>query len=277
MTARRGGALAAAVWMVDRVHRSAARLRADALVAVASGLADVDVLVLHVADRADAGAAVHRHHPHLARGQAQGGPLALLRHELDRGAGGAAELAAAAGRELDVVDHGARRDVAQRQAVADLDVGVRPRLHRAAHAQTLRREDVALLAVGVVEQRDVGGPVGVVLDRGDLGRHAVLLPLEVDDAVLALGAAAAVAAGDAPVRVAPAALRESLDQRLLRLAARDLRAVGPGGEAPAGARGLVFLDGHRYSLSSSGVEPRARKPSPPRKQGATRASHASDR
>src|SRR5262249_19826262 len=117
MTTRRGRALAATVRVVDRVHRGAARLRADALVTVAPRLAHVDVLVLDVADRADAGAALDRHHPHLARGQAQRGPLALLRHELDRGAGGAAELAATAGRELDVVHHGAGRDVANRQAV----------------------------------------------------------------------------------------------------------------------------------------------------------------
>src|SRR6185312_8190168 len=249
MPARRGRSLAAAVRVVDRVHRGAARLGANALVTVAPRLADVDVLVLHVADRADAGAAVDRDHAHFPRGQAQRGPLALLRHKLDRSAGGAAELAAAAGRELHVVHHGARRDVAQRQAVAHLDVGARTRLHHGAHAQTLRRKDVALLAVGVVQQRDVGGAVRVVLDRGDPGRHAVLLALEVDEAVLALGPAAAVTARYATVRVSPAALLQTGDERLLGLAARDLGAVRPGGEAPAGTRGLVFLDGH-YSLNS---------------------------
>src|SRR5205807_10264344 len=48
-----GLALAAAVWVVDRIHRRAARLRPDALVAVTARLADRDVLVLGVAERPD--------------------------------------------------------------------------------------------------------------------------------------------------------------------------------------------------------------------------------
>src|SRR5436309_16056834 len=244
VAARSGRALAAAVRVVDGVHRGAASLRALALVAVAPGLPDVDVLVLHVSDRAHGGAAIHADHAHLARGETEGRALALLRHQLDRGAGGAAHLAAAAGLELDVVHDRARGDVPERKRVADDDVGIGPGDHRGAHPQPRRGEDVALLAVGVVEQRDVGGAVGVVLDRGDLGRDPVLRALEVDDAVPALGPAAAVARGDAAVRVAPAGLGEAADERLLRLAARYLRAVRPGGEAPAGAGGLVFLNRH---------------------------------
>ena len=49
--ARRCGALAAAVRVVDRVHGRTARLRAHAHVALAAGLADRDVLVVGVADR----------------------------------------------------------------------------------------------------------------------------------------------------------------------------------------------------------------------------------
>src|ERR1700752_300925 len=42
-----------------------------------------------------------------------------------------------------------------------------------------RREDVRLEAVRVVQQGDARRAVRVVLDRGDLGGHAVLRPLEV--------------------------------------------------------------------------------------------------
>ena len=83
--------------------------------------------------------------------------------------------------------------------------------------QPRRREDVGLLAVDVVQQRDVRRAVGVVLDRRDARGHAVLAPLEVDLAVQALGAAAAVARGLAPAGVAPAGLRQALDERLLGL------------------------------------------------------------
>src|SRR5207247_110001 len=99
MAAGRGLALAAAVGVVDRVHRGATRLRADALVAVPARLPDRDVLVVRVADRADRGATHGEHHPHLAGGEPQRRVAALLGDELDRGAGGTAELATTAGRE----------------------------------------------------------------------------------------------------------------------------------------------------------------------------------
>jgi hypothetical protein len=58
-------------------------------------------------------------------------------------------------------------------------------------AQPRWGEDVALLAVLVVQQRDPRGAVGVVLDVRDLGRHAVLVvATEVDDPVGTLVTAA---------------------------------------------------------------------------------------
>src|SRR5262245_57955039 len=63
---------------------------------------------------------------------------------------------------------GADRDVAERQRVARLDIGGVRRDHGVADAQLLRREDVCLDAVGVVDERDVRGTVRVVLDPDDL-------------------------------------------------------------------------------------------------------------
>src|SRR3954454_15876648 len=45
--------------------------------------------------------------------------------------------------------------------------------HDVADLQPRRRQDVALLAVGVMQQRDVRRAVRVVLDRRDLRGHAV--------------------------------------------------------------------------------------------------------
>ena len=120
---------------------------------------------------------------------------------------------------------------------------------RGPHGEPGRRQDVALLAVQVVEERDVRAAVGVVLDRRDLGGHAVLAALEVDLPVLALVAAAAVAGGDAAVVVAPAGLPQALDERLLGLGLGDRLVLEPGGEAPARAGGLVLLDGHQAPSS----------------------------
>src|SRR5215470_7661181 len=58
VVAERRRALAATVRVVDRVHGGAARLRAHAHVALAAGLADLDVLVVGVADHAHGRAAL---------------------------------------------------------------------------------------------------------------------------------------------------------------------------------------------------------------------------
>src|SRR4029078_3366661 len=107
MTAARGLALAAAVRMVDRVHRHAAPRRALALPTVAAGLADLDVLVVRVGHRADRRHAAHRHHAQLARGQPQMGGSRILADELDERAGRACKLPAAADLHLHVVADGA--------------------------------------------------------------------------------------------------------------------------------------------------------------------------
>src|SRR2546428_3751139 len=112
--------LAAAVRMVDRVHRHAAHLRAPAEPADAAGLAEGDVLVLEVADLPDGGAAGEAHPSQLARGELHERVVALLRHQLDGGARTAAELAPAPLAQLDVVDHRAERNQREGQAVPGL-------------------------------------------------------------------------------------------------------------------------------------------------------------
>ena len=83
-----------------------------------------------------------------------------------RGAAGAArQLAALAGLQLDVVHDRADRDVAQRHGIARLDRRIGARADLVAGLHALGREDVAALAVGVLDQRDVAGAVRIVLER----------------------------------------------------------------------------------------------------------------
>src|SRR5581483_2639726 len=107
------------------VHRHTTHGRADALPAHAAGLAPVDVRLLGVADLADGGTAADVDHPDLARGHAEGRHAALLGQQLHGRTRGAGDLRTAAGTQLDGVDDRTHRDVAQRQVVARLDVGLR--------------------------------------------------------------------------------------------------------------------------------------------------------
>src|SRR4051794_37770292 len=235
MPARRVMRLSAAVRVVDRVHGDAAALRPLALVPVAAGLADLHVLMLGVRNRADGRAALPAHHPDLRCRQPEADHRALLCDHLDRRTGGAAELAALAGGQLDVVHHGAGRDSRERKRVAGGDVGALAGDDLGPDPQPLRSQDVALLAVGVVEQRDARRAIWVVFDRGHLGGDPVLGALEVDLPVAPLGAAAAVAGGDATVGVAPTARVLALGELLGRLGAGELVADRIGPEATAGA------------------------------------------
>ena len=91
-----------------------------------------------------------------------------------------------------------------------------PLIDRVAHLQAVRGDDVALLAVLILHQRDVGGAVGIVLNGQDGGGHVDLVALEVDDAVLSAVAAAAMADGDAAVAVAAGVFLDGSEQALLR-------------------------------------------------------------
>jgi len=95
-----------------------------------------------------------------------------------------------------------------------------------------RVQDVALLAVGIVQQRQARRTVGVVFDRRHFGRHALLLPAKIHHAILPLVAAAAMPRSDFTVRVAPAGTLPRFQQRLLRHFLGDLALVEHGQEAP---------------------------------------------
>src|SRR5262249_40379723 len=109
-------ALAAAVRVVDGVHRGAADGRTLAEPAATTGLAARDVLVVRIAALPDRGAAGEQHAAQLSGREAQHGVRVVLGHELDSRAGAPGHLASAAGLELDVVDERAGRDARERQA-----------------------------------------------------------------------------------------------------------------------------------------------------------------
>src|SRR5690348_14806659 len=248
MAPARGAAFAAAMRMVDRVHRHAAHRGLLAEPAVTAGLADDDVLLVRVGHRADRRPALGAHHAHLARGEAEQRVAGVAADQLDEGAGRARELAALARLHLDVVDDGADRDVAHRHGVARLDVDALARDDLVALLEALRRQDVGQLAVLVAHQRDEAAAVRIVFEAHDLGRHVELAALEVDDAVAPLVAAAAPALRDAAIVVAAALLALAFGQRLDRPALPQLAAIDDDQLALSGRGRLEAFECHRLRL-----------------------------
>src|SRR5690606_36210376 len=261
-----GLGLAAAVRVVDRVHRRTADGRLDAAPALGTGLAQLLEVVLDVAHFTDGGAALGRHLAHLARTQADQRVDAFAGDQLHTGAGGTGDLGALARLHLDAVHRGADQDVAQRQRVAGLDRRVIARDHLVAGLEALRRNDVAALAVHVAQQRDVRGAVGVVLDPLHARRDAFLVALEVDDAVVLLVATAHVPGGDAAVVVAAAGVALLFNQRRVRRTLVQLGRDHADRGTAAGGSGLEFHQWHGITLRPwrtrrcSGRRPGARTP-----------------
>src|SRR5207237_33302 len=130
--------------------------------------------VVGVTDDADGRPALGTDAAHLARRQGDLCPALAAGAHRHRGAGAAAELAAATRLQFDVVNFHAAGDAAQWQTVADARLGVVAAENAIAGLEALGREDVTLLAVLVLHQGDARRAIGVVLDA-DHGRPDVVL------------------------------------------------------------------------------------------------------
>src|SRR4029077_20295884 len=109
-----------------------------------------------------------------------------------------------------------------RDRIADAHGRLFPALDWVADLEAERREDVALLAVLVMDECDAGAAVGVVFDGRHAALDAVLVALEVDLAVELAVTTTLVARRDATLVVPSGMGRDRLDQRLLRLVGGDL-------------------------------------------------------
>src|SRR5205085_11824705 len=119
-----------------------------------------------------------------------------------------------------------------RHGMSGDDVSFRPGNYRLADLQAERRDNVTLLTIGIMQQGNVGRAVRIVFDGGDFGRNARLVALEIDDAILALVAAAAPPHGNVAVAVAPRNALLWRQQRLVRLVRGNLVARQIGLVAP---------------------------------------------
>ena len=189
--------------------------------------------MFNVTNLADGGVTLDVDAANLARRQAKLCPVTFFGDQLRRAARRPHHLRALARTQLDVVNRRAERDKAQRQGIAGDDVSFRPGNYRLADLQAERRDNVTLLTIGIMQQGNVGRAVRIVFDGGDFGRNARLVALEIDDAILALVAAATTAHGNVAIIVASRNALLRRKQRLMRLdagrqlIAREISLIAP--------------------------------------------------
>ena len=113
------------------------------------------------------------------------------------------------------MDHGTNGDVGNGQRVAGLNVSRGGRHNGISSLQANRSQDITLLGA-IVNQSDECAAVGIVLQAEDSAGHVNEIPLEVDDSVLSLVAAAMMTNGDSAVAVTASVLLEGLHKAALR-------------------------------------------------------------
>ena len=222
MTPARCLTLAAAMWMIHRIHHDAAHMWLTTEPAAPTRLAERNVFMIQVPDLADRRHALDVNLANLARGHLDRRILAFTGDELNRRPGAARDLPALARAQLHVVDLRAQRDVLEGQAVARQDVNAVAGDDRIADFDARWLQDVPLLAVRIGDKRDPRRAVRVVLDRRHLARDVFLVPLEVDDAIEPLVPAATPPGGQVTLIVATSRTIQLLGQRTVRLARRNL-------------------------------------------------------
>ena len=181
--------------MVDWIHGNTAIVRPLAQPARTAGFPERDVFVFNVPDLADCRHALHLNSPYLTRRQLEQRDPRFLRHQLRLCASRPRHLAAFAGSKFDIVNDRAGRNVLQGKRIAGQDVGIRAGADRTSHFKTNRTDDVAFLAVRVVQQSNACRPVRIVFNGCHFRKDTKLVALEIDDPVSFLRATAAKTTG----------------------------------------------------------------------------------
>ena len=115
-----------------------------------------------VADFAQCRAAFDRHLTHFAGAQSQGGVQAFACDVLDASARATANLRTFAWLHLDAVDGRTDWDIAQWQAIADLNRSVAAGAQHLAGFQTFGGDNVTAFAIRVQQQRNVSRTIWII-------------------------------------------------------------------------------------------------------------------
>src|SRR5690349_14319054 len=118
-------------------------------------------------------------------------------------------------------------------------------------------QNVAFFAIRVVKQRQARRTVRIIFNCRHLRGNALLLPAEINRAVLLLVPAATMPDGDFAVRVASTRALLGLDQRFFRRLLGDFALVEHGHKAPRCSVGVKAFQCHSALFSSTDTGPQS--------------------
>ena len=151
--------------------------------------------------------------------------------------------------QLYAMDDATHGDVAQRHGVARPDWCTRAAHDLVADLHAARRDNVAPLTVGVLQEHDVRRTVRIVLQALCDSRYAVFGAFEIDDAVVLLMPATTMPRGDPACIVAAPGFALAFQKRLVRGTFVQVR-IDHLDNKPATRRcWFGFYDSHAYSVT----------------------------
>src|SRR5690606_24685931 len=202
LTALASTAFAATMRVIDRVHGNTTHRRTDTAPAHRTGLTDLTQAVFFVADFANGGAAVDVYATDFTGTQTHLGVNAFASQQDGRRTSRTGQLRALAGKHFDAVNGCTDGDVTDGQRIAGTDRTLFRSKQGCANLKTARSDDVATFTVGIANQCNVRSAVGVVFETLNLGRDAILVATEIDQAIVLLVTTATMAHGNVAIVVA---------------------------------------------------------------------------
>src|SRR5690606_39239360 len=253
MTTTRSTPFTTTMRVVDRVHGDTTNGRTYAAPASGTGLAQGAQAVLTIGRFAQGGAALAEDLAHLAGTQANGDIGTFTGYQLNGCTGTAGNLSTLAGLQLDRVDSATHRNVAQRQTVARLDRRFGTVDQLIASNNTTGGDDVATLAIGILQQSNMSGTVRIVFDALNGGRDAILVATKIDQTIVLLVTAPTMTRGNAAIVVTTTGLALLLQQRCIGSTLVQVRVNDLSNEAAASGSRFTFNNCHDVPLSYSAL------------------------
>src|SRR5690606_9159832 len=186
MTSTRGSPFTTTVGVVNWVHSNTADGGAYTTPALSTCLAKNTQAMLGVTYFTQRRTALDANFPHLTGLQTHSCVGSFPSDQLCRTTGGTGNLPTLTRLEFDTVNRASQGNVAQRQRTTSTDGSIHTRQHFIACSQTFGCNNVTTLAIGILQQRDVGGAVRIILQALYNGFNAIFITLEIDQTVMLL-------------------------------------------------------------------------------------------
>src|SRR5262249_50769633 len=175
--------LTTTMWVLAWVHGRTTYNRATAHTSCATSFTNAPILLINVANLANG---CHTHDMDvtlLARWQTKQGIIPFFRHKLRTDTRAPDKLTATTTLHLDIMNGRTSRNVLHRQGISYPDVRLGTRLNTVPHFKPHWRENVTLLTIYIMQQRNTCRTIWIIFNCGHSGRNAKFIALEINNTI----------------------------------------------------------------------------------------------